>query len=584
MKDFKIKTKLMLSFFLIMVISTGIGLFGIHALRFIRISQEAMLTNNTYALGEIGNIRANLQQQRSLLRDALLLDSDNEEVLLSLKELREVENNMETHIERYLETITLEDDKKAFQKFSDLYHNDFYLLKQEFISIDRLNEEKVTTLLASSRVLANTIYGYLDQSLEANKDQATTSVANNRSLVAGYVIAEIAIILFGVAASVVLAYYLNRRIAAPISSLLPVVERMSEGNMEDINITAESKDEIGQFIRSFQRLAENLRQQAASLNYIADGDLSQELTQYSEHDTIGQSLKKCSESLNRTLWEINVSANQVSNGVEQVSESSQLLAQGASEQATAIEQLSSSIFEISLNTKESAKMSESLVELYQGMKERANEGSDLMNDMVRAIEGIQSATRDIGKIMKLMGDISFQTNILSINAAVEAANAGEQGKGFAVVADEVRNLARKSSQAATDTENLIETCIEKVNQGSQITRQTHEALLAITSDIVESSRHIDDIAMASNEQSVSIEQINTGIDQVSKVINMNSSSAEQSAMAAEEMSAMAENMAELVANFKLRKNMNQETSYRPAKAVKREKPVILFQEEKDNKY
>ena len=519
-----------------------------------------------------------------MLRDILLLDRDNEQSILSTQQLGKLETDMEAHMESYLQTITLGDDKEAFRSFCDMYENEFYQLKQQILSNSDTKEEYVTNLLAASSKMTDTIYEYLDESLELNVNQAVTSVANNRKLVSGYVIAEVIIILAGVAIAIVLALYLYRRIAAPISSILPVVEKMAGGDMEDISVVAESEDEIGQFIKSFQRMAENIRQQAASLNYIAEGDLSQELTQYSENDTIGQSLKKCSDNLNRILWEINVSANQVSTGAEQVSESSQLLAQGASEQATAIEQLSSSIFEISLNTKESAKMTESLAKLYQGMKARAHEGSDLMNEMVRAIEGIQSATRDISKIMKLMGDISFQTNILSINAAVEAANAGEQGKGFAVVADEVRNLAKKSSQAAADTEELIETCIEKVNQGSRITSQTHEALLAIMSDIVQSSQHIDDIAMASNEQSISIEQINTGIDQVSKVINMNSSGADQSAMAAEEMSAMAENMAELVANFKLRKRADQEVVFRTAKTSKKEKPVILFQEEKDNKY
>ena len=584
MKDFKIKTKLMLSFVVIMIISTGIGLFGILSLRTIRISQEKMLVYNTFALRDIGNIRANLQNQRVLLRDILLLDHENEQAILSAQQLGELEESMEAHVDSYLETITLADDEKAFRNFRNLYENDFYQLKQEILNNSDTHEEHVTKMLASSRELTDQIYEYLDQSLELNANQAVTSVADNRNLVSGFVIVEIIIILGGIAAAVVLALYLNRRIAAPISSLLPVVGKMSDGDMEGVNVAAESEDEIGQFIRSFQRMAENIRQQAAALNIMADGDLSREFIPYSENDTIGQSLKKCSDNLNRILWEINVSANQVSTGAEQVSESSQLLAQGASEQATAIEQLSSSIFEISLNTKESARMTESLASLYQGMKERAREGTDLMNEMIRAIEGIQSATRDISKIMKLMGDISFQTNILSINAAVEAANAGEQGRGFAVVADEVRNLAKKSSQAAADTEELIETCIEKVSQGSRITGQTHEALLAIMGDIVQSSQHIDDIATASNEQSISIEQINTGIDQVSKVINMNSSGADQSAMAAEEMSAMAEHMAELVANFKLRQSTDQETVYRTVKTAKKEKPVILFQEEKDNKY
>ncbi|MCC8180946.1 MAG: methyl-accepting chemotaxis protein, partial [Planctomycetes bacterium] len=143
----------------------------------------------------------------------------------------------------------------------------------------------------------------------------------------------------------------------------------------------------------------------------------------------------------------------------------------------------------------------------------------------------------INRIIKTIEDIAFQTNLLALNAAVEAARAGEAGKGFAVVADEVRNLAGRSAQAARDTTQLIQTTIERVKHGSDIAVELDSSFKEIETGSQEVSRLINEIAAATNEQAQGVDQVNTAVAQMDKVTQSNAATAEQAASAAEQLSA-----------------------------------------------
>ena len=219
--------------------------------------------------------------------------------------------------------------------------------------------------------------------------------------------------------------------------------------------------------------------------------------------------------------------------------------------ADAIEEITASISDVAGKTKENAQEASNAAELVEHALDNVHRGNAQMSEMMNAMRDINDSSESISKIIKVIDDIAFQTNILALNAAVEAARAGEAGKGFAVVAEEVRNLAAKSATAASETAELIEDSIHKVNAGSKIASETANALAEITSAVEESEGIILGISEASNYQATAIAQINQAIDQVSQVVQNNSATSEECAAASIELSNQANRMQELLSTYHL---------------------------------
>jgi methyl-accepting chemotaxis protein len=180
------------------------------------------------------------------------------------------------------------------------------------------------------------------------------------------------------------------------------------------------------------------------------------VTVRSEFDIMGKALEELVSKFHDLTASIISASDQVASGANLVSNSSMVLSQGATEQASSVEQLTASLQEIASQTTMNANNAQKANELVQNARSDAETGNSQMKDMLNAMEDISTSSSSINKLIKVIDDIAFQTNILALNAAVEAARAGQHGKGFAVVAEEVRNLAAKSAQAAKETTDLIE--------------------------------------------------------------------------------------------------------------------------------
>lgn len=335
-----------------------------------------------------------------------------------------------------------------------------------------------------------------------------------------------------------------------------VMEKFSVGNFYTRDIirkrdfaTVQYQDEIGRFSRKMQGVMDYLRNLDACLKKVAKGDLTTEVSLCSPQDEIGSSLAQLVENFHGLVTTITEIVEQVNSGAKLVSDSSQTLAQGASEQASTVEQLTASLSQISEHTRLAAESAKKADALTQTAKANASQGNDQMKDMLNAMEEINRSSANISNVIKVIQDIAFQTNILALNAAVEAARAGEQGKGFAVVADEVRNLASKSAEAAKETSVLIEGSIEKVTAGTDIANRTAASLNEVVSQVEQAANFINSIAVASEEQAHSLEQIYTGIDQVSQVTQATAATAQESAAASEELTGQAAQLKKNVGIF-----------------------------------
>ena len=251
-------------------------------------------------------------------------------------------------------------------------------------------------------------------------------------------------------------------------------------------------------------------------------------------------------ALRRVAALLGQSSDQVAAAASEVSNSSQQMAQGASEQAAGVEETSSSLEEFSSMTKQNATSAFDANALMGATVQVVNDANVSMKQLTASMEDIAKSSGETQKIIKTIDEIAFQTNLLALNAAVEAARAGEAGAGFAVVADEVRNLAMRAADAAKNTSGLIEASTKKIERGAQLVQQTAVSFGRLATDAGKSSTLVQNIAKASEQQAVGIDQINKAVGEMDKVIQSNAATAEESASAAEELSAQAESMKGLV--------------------------------------
>ncbi len=227
----------------------------------------------------------------------------------------------------------------------------------------------------------------------------------------------------------------------------------------------------------------------------------------------------------------------------QVNSSSTLLAEASSEQASSLEQTSSALEEMSAMTRTNATNAEEAANLVTKATDDARQSETEMTRLEEAMAAINESSDQISKIIKVIEEIAFQTNLLALNAAVEAARAGEHGKGFAVVADEVRNLAMRAAEAARETTGLIEASVTRAREGTDVSSGFGSALTAIVQNVTKVSDLVSHINQASSQQAQGVGQINSAVSQMDRVTQSMAASAEESASAVEELSAQADTVA-----------------------------------------
>lgn len=356
----------------------------------------------------------------------------------------------------------------------------------------------------------------------------------------------------------VITFSLARSLSKPIKACVKRLYLLSHGDLSNPVPHFRSKDETAKLLDSLDftvtELADLVNDVSYHLGLMAKGDFQKEVSREYLGDfvTIKKSIEEIHSSLNETLTRISKSANVVSSNAKQMADSAQLLSEGATQQAASVEELAATISSISAHVQSNAEAAQNANTNAKQAGTDMQESYIKMQELVEAIQGINAASDKISVIIKTIDDISFQTNILALNASVEAARAGSAGKGFAVVADEVRSLAAKSADASQNTIHLIEESRNAVNKGMKLVNETAAAMDRTVKGVSDVVTMLDQISSATNQQAESILQVSQGVDQISEVIHMTSATTQESAATAADLSKQSQIMQSLVNRFHLK--------------------------------
>ena len=375
---------------------------------------------------------------------------------------------------------------------------------------------------------------------EIEEDEAFAAVASLKK-------SSFAITILAIAAIVGVALLIARGISRPICGAVAMLHDLERGNLKT-RLRLNREDELGQLGKAMDGFVDNLEDEIlTAFHKLAKGDFT-----FEAKGLIKDPLAETNQALNQIMEQITRASHQIATGAGEVAASSQSLSEGATTQASSLEEITASMVQMGVQTKLNAENSSQANILSSQARKSAESGNMQMQRMIAAMADINASSQNISKIIKTIDEIAFQTNLLALNAAVEAARAGQHGKGFAVVAEEVRNLAARSAKAASETSELIAGSVSKAAGGAEIADCTAAALGEIVAQISKVTELISDISDSSNEQAQGIAQVNMGLRQIDSVTQQNTALAEQSASASEELSGQSEDLRQMIRHFKLR--------------------------------
>lgn len=346
---------------------------------------------------------------------------------------------------------------------------------------------------------------------------------------------------------------------------MAVVKEFGEGNFDaPLEQFPGQKAEINETIEQVRSNLKTLNEDAQMLAQAArEGNVSVRANADRHHGDYRKIVEGMNETLDMIVGPITTvkgASNAINLAAREIAQGNSDLSRRTEDQAKNLERTASSMDELASTVKQNADNAKQANQLSQAATTVAVKGGEVVSEVVNTMSGINESARKIEDIISVIDGIAFQTNILALNAAVEAARAGEQGRGFAVVAGEVRNLAQRSSSAAKEIKELIIDSVSKTTEGTQQVETAGNTMEEIVTSVQRVSDIIGEIAAASQEQSVGIEQVNNAIIKMDDVTQQNTALVEEAAAAAESLMEQADGLKASVDVFNIEENTHHAVS------------------------
>jgi methyl-accepting chemotaxis protein len=457
-------------------------------------------------------------------------------------------------------------DKFAeLQQTIDLRKTGDFAAAQKVVSTDRGKKA-----MDSIRGLLQEMNSDEDDLLKTRAEAAEVDARNARwTIVLGTLLALVTAALAGV--------IITRNIAHPLANLTGVAERITVGDLSSAVTVGERSDEVGVLARAFERMTASLRKMAGAAEQIAAGDLRTSLEPQSSEDVLGNAFVRMTANLRRQIGDMAEGATVLGTAASEIVASTAQLASGATESAAAVSETTTTVEEIRQTAQLASQKARAVADSAQKAVQISLTGRKSTDDVATGMGRIRTQmeaiaesmmrlseqTQMIGQIIATVEDLSAQSNLLAVNAAIEAAKAGEHGKGFGVVAQEVKSLAEQSRQA-TDRVRTILSDIQKattaavmateqgakaVEAGGKQTDLAAESIGALAGSVTEAAQAATQIAASSQQQMIGMDQVAGAMENIKQASTQNVASARQLETAARSLSGLGQRMKQLAEGY-----------------------------------
>lgn len=556
LNNMKVRKRLVLCFVLVVLFASISGIVGTVFLVKTDNNYSTALVENGFSQGDIGTFNTYLNKGSAVVRDLIFL-SDADELKSSQAELVTITEKTSEALEKLKKNCQTPEEKK-YIAIIDEKLPEYRTYREQVVSLglENRNEEALELFRTTARPLLNETMAAAENLAQLNVKlgEEVSVKLTSESRITIFLI--IIIIVLVITISLFFATLIAKSVEEPIIRVKEASAKMARGEL-DIEIEAQTDDEIGEMTRSFKAAAGMMQEYIEEINTIlsevASGNLAVTTTKSFKGDfkRIQQALDKIISELNVTIKKISETSVLVAQEAGQMADSAQGLAEGATEQAGSVEELMATIQNVSSMMSNSAENAQRSYEDAIRYENQAEEGNQEMMQLSQAMERISSTSKEIANIISDIEDIASQTNLLSLNASIEAARAGEAGRGFAVVADQIGKLANDSAKSAINTRELILHSLDEVEKGSNISVKTSEALQKVIEGIKLLAQSCKENSEMSGTQTDAMKQIEEGIEQITGVVQNNSAAAQETSATSEELSAQSETLNSLVQQFKL---------------------------------